>query len=69
MCTIEVLPPWVVQYRYFVWPMDGKQTCMKLGLIACHVSDVSSNDFCSGFKEVFQELGHVSEECQRSSCV
>ena len=40
----------------------GREACVKLGLITCHVSDVNTNDFSSEFKEMFQGLGHVSEE-------
>ena len=32
----------------------GREACVKLGLITCHVSDVNTNDFSSEFKEMLK---------------
>ena len=48
-------------------PLLGREACAKLGLITCHVSDVNTNVSCSEFKEMFQELGQGSEECERQT--
>ena len=48
-------------------PLLCGEACVKLGLITCHVSDVNTNDFSIVFKEMFQGLGHVSEEYERQT--